>query len=539
MAELTARRAGRMTGLFAAALALAVAEGALAGDVISTGPRSASVTVYRDEAIPDPASATWGGQGLAMISETREVDLPAGTSRLMLEGVADGAIPETAALEGLPGHIKEQTFDYDLLSPGSLIEHSLGRPVQLVRINPKTGKQTLEDAVLRSGPNGVVVDVGGHVEALGCGGEIQGLLFQGVPSELTGKAALSTSVTVDRPGRYQITLAYLTVGLAWKAAYVARLTPGADTLDLTGWVTLANHGGTSFVNAPTSVVAGRLERQAVRRVEAVLAQRVQACWPQGNSHHPIGEVLYHPPPIQIVPAAITVFTSARRDLIVTAQRREESLQKVPVAATQSDLGDYKLYTLANPTTVAARGTKQVAFLSQDGVKFEKVYVYKVTPDALGGTEAGPTTATLRLENKPENGLGLPLPAGAVSIRAPVSGTGEERLIGQPELRDVPVGEPFELEIGSAAGVQAKVRMTAQTLRKSKGRTLERDTFEATLTNAAGRSVTGEIRQPSRGDGFKVDAETAPHTTKAGDPVWRLSVPANGAASVTYTVEWLD
>ncbi len=539
MAELAARQARRAAAFIAGALLLAVAIPAFAGDVISAGPEAVAVTIYRDDAIPDPAAAAWGGQGLAMISETRTVDLPAGSSRLVLEGVADGAIPETAALEGLPGRIREQNFDYDLLSPGSLIEHSLGRPVQLVRINPKTGKQTLEDAVLRSGPNGVVVEVDGHVEALGCGGEIQGLVFQGVPTELTGKAALSTTITVDRPGRYQITVAYLTVGLAWKAAYVARLTPGADTLDLTGWVTLANHGGTSFVNAPTSVVAGRLERQAVRRVEAVLAQRAQACWPQGNSHHPIGEVLYHPPPNQTVPMAITAFTSARRDLVVTAQRREEFLQKVPVATTQSDLGDYKLYTLANPTTVAAQQTKQVAFLSQDGVKFDRVYVYKVAPDALGGTEAGPTTITLRLQNKPANGLGLPLPAGAVSVRASVAASGEERLIGQSALRDVPVGEPFELEIGSAANVQAKVRMTAQTLGKAKGRSFERDTFEATLTNASSRPVTGEIRQPVQGAGFKVDAETAPHTTKAGDPVWRMSVPANGSASVTYAVEWLD
>ena len=79
------------------------------------------------------------------------------------------------------------------------------------------------------------------------------------------------------------------MGLAWKSSYVARIAPDAATLDLTGWITLANHGGTSFANAPTSVVAGRLERQAsvisgiVRRV---LAQRRSAgCWPMGNFVH--------------------------------------------------------------------------------------------------------------------------------------------------------------------------------------------------------------------------------------------------------------
>ena len=210
----------------------------------------------------------------------------------MFEGVADGALPETAKIEGLPGHIVEQNFDYDLLSPGSLIEHSVGGPVQLVRISRKTGARTTEDATLRSGPTGTVVEVGGHVEAIGCGGGIEGLVFQDVPAELTGKAALSTTTRVDQAGRYKIRLAYLAVGLAWKAAYVARVAPDASSLDLTGWITLANHGGTTFADAPTSVVAGRLARQDVNQVEASLAQRQTACWPQGNSHHPIGDRLY-------------------------------------------------------------------------------------------------------------------------------------------------------------------------------------------------------------------------------------------------------
>ena len=125
----------RLLGLIAA-LALA---GPATADVVSSGPASVAVTIYRDDAVPDPAAAHWAGLGLGMITETRDGDLPAGQSRLLLEGVADGALPETAAIEGLPEQIREQTFDYDLLSPGSLIEHSLDRPVELVRLNPKTG----------------------------------------------------------------------------------------------------------------------------------------------------------------------------------------------------------------------------------------------------------------------------------------------------------------------------------------------------------------------------------------------------------------
>src|ERR1700733_8643869 len=105
------------------AISLAVA-GATRAQVISPGPATVAVTIFSDDAIPDPAAAEWSGEGLAMVREPRTVDLPAGESRLVLEGVADGALPETAAIEGLPGRIAEQNFDYELLGPRSLIEHS-------------------------------------------------------------------------------------------------------------------------------------------------------------------------------------------------------------------------------------------------------------------------------------------------------------------------------------------------------------------------------------------------------------------------------
>ncbi len=522
----------------ALAIALAVA-GATWAQVISPGPATVAVTIYSDDAIPDPAAAEWSGEGLAMVRETRTVDLPAGESRLVLEGVANGALPETAAIEGLPGRIAEQNFDYELLGPGSLIEHSLGRTVQRVRTNSRTGKSVVEDAVLRSGPDGVVLDVGGRIEALDCSGGAERLVFHDVPPELTGKAALSARVRVDRPGRYQIRLSYLTVGVAWKASYVARVAPDAASLDLTGWITLANHGDTGFANAPTSVVAGRLARQEVQRIETVLARRQASCWPMGNSHHPQGEQRYLADKREYdavealsapAPPPMAGFQNVA-ELVVTAQRR----------AKQSELGDYKLYTLVEPTTVAARQTKQLVFLRQGRVTFDSVYVYKLDlpnsdDDAHG---LGPTTTTLRLENKTDKGLGLALPAGAVSVRQVQLGDGgPELFVGEPSLRDIAVGAPFELEVGEASDVEVNWRVVSLQAFKSNGRDGERATIAASFTNAKPEAVTGEFRHAVNGQSFKVVAETSGHGTKGGDPVWRLTVPANGQADLTYTVRYL-
>ena len=55
------------------------------------------------------------------------------------------------------------------------------------------------------------------------------------------------------------------------------------------------------------------------------------------------------------------------EIIVTGSRVTRKL------AEQGELGDYKIYTLPEPTTVAARQTKQVRFLDQPSVTYERVY----------------------------------------------------------------------------------------------------------------------------------------------------------------------
>jgi hypothetical protein len=209
-------------------------------------------------------------------------------------------------------------------------------------------------------------------------------------------------------------------------------------------------------------------------------------------------------------------------------------------AVESQLGDYKLYTLAEPTTVAARQTKQVLFLDQPAVKFETVYAHTVEPYDVantGGADPTPRPAdvVLRLRNTAADGLGRPLPAGSVQLRQPqaIAG-GHELLLGEPALdRDTPVGEPFELRLGQASDVTLTERVTSD---QPHGRRVRRS-FEVVAVNAKAVPVTVEIRHDRAGAaGFAITAESARHGEKAGDPLWRLTLPAGGAQTLRYTVE---
>src|SRR5579872_6358253 len=178
-----------MRGLAISLLLLGVLAGPARAAVVSPRPDSVSLAIYHQGTV-DTADLAQSGeyaarsQGLALVTESRGIDLPAGPVEIQFRGVAATMVPATADVSGLPGAVKDRNFDFDLLSPGALIAKSIGANVHLVRTDPKTGVETDEPATLASGPGGVVLKFADHVEALGCSGEPERLVFDAVPATL-------------------------------------------------------------------------------------------------------------------------------------------------------------------------------------------------------------------------------------------------------------------------------------------------------------------------------------------------------------------
>jgi len=528
----------RVRALLLVVAALTMSAPAWADDVVSARPDKVAVTIYRDRPMTAAMLAEDNDDtsGLALITETRVVDVPAGRTRIRFEGVADGIIPQSAKLEGLPAGVAERNFDYALLSPGSLIAHSIGQLIHVVRTDRKTGKSTTDDATVRSGPYGLVLQTQGGVEAFDCSGAPERLVFDRTPEGLADRPTLSVITDAAKPGRYTVRLSYLSVRLNWAADYVARISPDGTHLDLTGWITLANHTGQSFAHAPTAVVAGQLERQPVDLPDIVATSFGPDCWSTANGHHGIPTRLRGN--FQTVPMAVTAFTGGQRDnadatevgaVIVTAEKRETKL---------SELGEYKLYTLPEPTTVAAQQTKQVLFLDQANVAFTTVYTFRTDIHADDDPPGpAPATQTLRFDNTPANGLGKPLPLGMVSLRQRQAEAGSgELFIGARRVRDVAVGEPFELSLGSAQDVTVREMQTSQ---KTVGffHKRVRTVLAMTALNDKDTPVVVELRHARRGaTGFRVAEESQPHALKSGDPIWRVELQPGETKDVTFTVE---
>lgn len=515
--------------------ALVVASPALADTIASPKPDKVAVTLYRGGDGPFQTLDTWQreqamAKGLIQVTETRTVFLPAGRHTLRFDGVADALIPQSASVEGLPGPAIERNYDYALLSPGTLVERSLGQTVKVVRTNRRTGRRTEEAAILRQGPEGVVLQTAGGVEALGCSGGAEALVFDTVPAGLSDKPALSTVVDVAAPTRATLTLSYLAIGVNWQADYVARIHPDGRTLDLTGWLTLVNASGTSFADAPTQAVAGRLSRVEVDVKRGEARPITRDCWPMDTTHR--GRPL--PPPAVAAPsppmmaAPVGMFDAGLQEVVVTGNRAK--------LAEQSDLGDYKLYTLPEPVTVAARQTKQVAFLDQKDVAFQRLYVVQLDPWSDYDETDDPPAATvvLRLDNKPADGLGKPLPSGALAVFETAGG--RPAFAGEQAMRDVPVGQPFDLAIGEAMDVRVRPRLVAEQDRRQ-GRV--RRVYEVDLANAKTIPIVAEVRMATNRQGFKVVAEPMAHDMRDGAAAWRVTLPANGRKTLRLVVEYDD
>ncbi len=478
--------------------------------VVSAAPAGVAVTVYRapyargaiDLRSPD---------GFAVVTETRRVTLPRGTAVLRFEGVAEGIVPVSAVIDGLPDGIVEKNRDERLLSPAALVDGTLGRRVTLTRTDRATGRRVAEDATIVAGPEqGVVLRTASGVEALRCSGLPEGLGWARVPAGLSAKPVLSVTTTSRAARTVTVRLSYIASGFDWRASYVATLAGDGRALDLFAWLTLANANPEAFVAAEVNAVAGRLNRVGTARWQAAAGALSLSCYPLGTTTSDLRE--------QEFEMADEIVVTASR-LVVPAPMMAmapPSLAPPPPPPPPEDLGDLKLYRVPGRVTVGARGQKQVALLARTAVPFERRYRRAI--GAGQPLDPVPTAVVLEMRNTAQAGLGLALPSGTTALYAARPG-GARLLLGLGRLDDRAAGERFRLAAGQSAQVTvAQTRIAA-------GQAV------VSVTNANAFAVTLDI--PVGDAGQAIDAEGAALARVDGFATWSPVVPPGGTATLRY------
>ncbi len=433
--------------------------------------RTVSLTVYN--------------AGRALVRDARAVTLPAGTVALEFRDIAEHVMPETVAIAGDGVSVLEQNYEYDLLSPQTLLAKYLGRDVTLVTEEPGSapGAIVRKEVVgrLLSIENGSVWRIGDRIVS---NPPYRELVFGALPENLRERPTLVWLLDSARSGERRLETTYLTGGVGWKADYVLTLSSAGDSGALLGWVTIENGSGASYPDATLQLVAGDL--------------------------HLAPEPRTGPQPMMAAPKA------------AAAGMKEEAF------------AEYHLYTLERPTTLKDRQTKQVALLEADGVRVARRYVVE-SPQWWFAQRVGNQKQDVRVDveiaNRADNRLGAALPAGVVRLYQR-DRRGTAQFVGEDRIAHTPKDELVKVTMGNAFDVVAERRQTDY---RRLGDNVYEDALEVTLRNHKDAAVTVEVREQLGGD-WEMLANSHPFEKLSAFGVsFAVPVPAGGESKLTYRV----
>ena len=451
-----------------------IAVPAMAQDEVSVSPGARAglaVTVYNGD--------------LALVRDSRTVALPAGETRLAFTDVSTRLRPETALLQSADGFfvVKEQVFDFDVISRQTLLQASVGKEVGVIKTNPSTGEETKIRAKVLAVAEGVVLEIDNRVTT-----DIPGrLVFDSLPPHLRTKPTLLAVVNTPSASDGVADLSYLTSGLTWRADYVAELDADGTVLDLSAWATISNTTGTDFPEATLKLVAGDINRA------------------------------------QPAPQMMRAMEMSARSAVMADDVRQESLAA------------FHVYAIDRPVTLADQQTKQLALLSARRVTVRTDLLSRGDTFALRGSMNGQTrtaqvTRALVFNNTEAEGLGTPLPSGTVRVYGQDS-SGALQLLGEDGLSHTPVGQEVRFTLGRDFDVTV-IRDQTEFLRASDRITISE--HRLTVSNAKDEAVSVRLAEPMQGD-WDIIEESLAHTKAGGDAQWLVEVPAGGEAEVTYRV----
>ena len=411
---------------------------------------------------------------LALVKESRHVELPKGTGDFSFTGVPDRIDPTSVRLDPGSGGdlaILEQNYRYDLVSRDKLLERYLDKSIRVVTKHDK-----LHEGILKTAAGSLVLETKGGVVVV-TEDEIADLTLPELPDGLVTRPTLVWTLENGGKTARDLQIAYLTGGMSWHAEYVAAVDAKDTKMSLSGWVSLENRSGATYTDAHLKVVAGDVHRAE-----------------QGRPPMPMSDM------------------------------RMEMAGKAAPSFEERAFFEYHIYDLGRTTTLADREVKQIQLIADREVPVEKVYVYEPT----GGNDK--VQVKLDFKNTKETGLGIPLPAGTFRVyREDVGGAlefaGEDRIqhTAKDEKVSTALGNAFDL-VGERNEMESK---------RLSDRVFERR-VEIKLRNRKEKeAVTIKVREHPGGDWTLLESSHPGKKVKADDLEFEIAVPAGKEVVLNY------
>jgi hypothetical protein len=336
--------------------------------------------------------------GRALVKDYRSLNLPDNTQSIALMDVAEKIMPQTVAIDGLD--VLEQNYDFDLLSPQSLINKNIGRKLRIARRSSDTG-ETLEwrTGTILSTQGGVILKMDdGTMELLDSASNYH-LVFEEIPDSLRISPTLSLRLAQKTAGVKDIQLTYLTTGLSWQSDYVLQLDDNEKTAVLHSWITLNNQSGIAYKNPRLQLLAGDVNLQHNARPEKMA-------------------------------------DTMRLKAMSAPMIREQALQ------------GYHLYTVAHQTSINNRQSKQIKLFSASHIPVQKKLQDRAYIDAYNIDPITSKPEQFLVFDNRKPALGIPLPKGVIRVYGK-DNSGQNQFLGEDRIDHSAVNDKLKINIGKS------------------------------------------------------------------------------------------
>jgi hypothetical protein len=428
---------------------------------------------------------------LGLVKDQRQIKLGKGISDLRFMDVASQIIPASVHIKSVVNpdtlQILEQNYEYDLLNPQKLLDKYVGKEVKLYTKNPYTEREELVTAMLLSNNGQPIFKIGDEI-TFGHPGRI---VFPGVPEDLNAKPTLVWMLKNSLSSAQRIEASYLTNGINWRSDYVVTLNEKDDKADLSGWVTIDNHSGTTYKNAKLKLVAGDVNR--------------------AKDEHEYKDKMMRVAGIAAAKAPAPQF-------------KEDSFF------------EYHIYTLERSATVKDNQTKQVSLVSADNIPVRKellyygaaYYYYNRYGEAMSNQKIG---VFVEVANRKENNLGIPLPKGTVRVYK-ADKEGSLQFVGEDSIDHTAKDEKVRIKLGDAFDV---VGSRKQTDWKKIAYDTYEAAFEISLRNHKKEDVVVKVVEPIPGDWTMLSSSHAYKKSEAFTAEFNIPVPKDQEVKLNYRV----
>jgi hypothetical protein len=385
----------------------------------SDAARQLQLTVYQ------------GGQ--AVIRESRELALVKGKNSVQLDGLPTAFVENSLVVLGAKGpgalNIGSSGYEPANMSGFNILQKAVGSKVTLIEQTQQGPVRTTGTLRFVAG-NQVVLEQEGSMVLVPLTPKFE--LHEGMPAGLANTPSIAFEPSVTEAGKYEVRFLYEADGINWAARYNAFYDTATSTLKRFECVVdITNQSGLEIEDGVFNLLTG--SNGSARRRSS----------PKGGG-------------------ARAYALSAASDMGGGGYMESVAASD----ATVESVGEQKLFVLTDLLSIGATGTKNCnLFMAEDvPVRLElymPAYTYSLSQTAASPEDASklPVMVRLRIKNDDASNLGKDMPAGEVAFFV-FDSSGAEQKVDAAFVDARAKGEPFKLELRKpSADVKATRRLS--------------------------------------------------------------------------------